>query len=36
MSPATHKLLSQVVRLLKGMVSALDEWLVEVPKSTKN
>lgn len=29
MSPATYKLLKQIIRLVKGIVSALDKWVDE-------
>lgn len=36
MNPATHKLVSQLVRLLKGITSALDQWLIEVKVDLKD
>jgi len=32
MSPATRKLFKQLVRLLKGMITAFDKWIDEKGK----
>ncbi len=34
MNPATRKLITQILRLSKGMISALEEWFLEVQKGS--
>lgn len=36
MTKATHKMTEQMIRLVKGIISALEEWLREEVQSTKN